>query len=132
MRVLFTIFLLLFTFEVLANNNNQAFNKGDNWILDSRSNRLSADAKVLYHMPSDAYHTYYAREFGDWDTFSIVDSRDIERLSKGDVIQIIKSEYNEKVYKVKLLSGFNKNRNFYVIAEDLLNYYKPSQEQINE
>ena len=62
----------------------------------------------------------------------IVDSRDIERLSKGDVIQIIESEYNEKVYKVKLLSGYNKNRNFYVIAEDLLNYYKPSQEQIYE
>ena len=108
------------------------FNEGDHWVLEARSNRLSSDSKVLYYMPSDAYHTYYAREFGDWDTFSIVDSRDIERLSKGDVIQIIESEYNEKVYKVKLLSGFNKGRIFYVITEDLINYYKPSQEQINE
>ena len=56
----------------------------------------------------------------------------LKDLSKGDVIQIIESEYNEKVYKVKLLSGFNKGRNFYVITEDLINYYKPSQEQINE
>ena len=47
-------------------------------------------------------------------------------------IQIIESEYNEKVYKVKLLSGFNRNKNFYIITEDLRNYYKPSQEQINE
>ena len=62
----------------------------------------------------------------------MVDSRDIERLSKGDVIQILESEYNSKIYKVKLLSGFNKNKNFYVIAEDLKNYYKPIKEQINE
>ncbi len=35
--------------------------------------------------------------------FSIVDSRDIERLNKGDSIQLIDSAYNKKVYKVKLL-----------------------------
>ena len=117
--------------DISAKNEN-IFNAGDHWVLEARSNRLSSDSKVLYYMPSDAYHTFYAREFGDWDTFSIVDSRDIERLSKGDVIQIIESEYNEKVYKVKLLSGFNKERVFYVITEDLINYYKPSQEQIDE
>ena len=126
------ILIALINISDISASKEIVFNKGDQWVLEARSNRLSSDSKVLYHMPSDAYHTYYAREFGDWDIFSIVDSRDIERLSKGDVIQIIESEYNEKVYKVKLLSGFNKNRNFYVIAEDLLNYYKPSQEQINE
>ena len=118
---------------LIASGNDQDFlNNGDNWVLDAKSNRLSSDSKVLYHIPSNAYHTYYARKFGDWDIFSMVDSRDIERLSKGDVIQIIEAEYNSKIYKVRLLSGFNKNKNFYVIAEDLKNYYKPIQEQINE
>jgi len=117
---------------IASANEQHVFNEGDNWVLEARSNRLSSDSKVLYHIPSDAYHTYYAREFGDWDIFSMVDSRDIERLSKGDVIQILESEYNSKIYKVKLLSGFNKDKNFYVIAEDLKNYYKPIQEQINE
>jgi hypothetical protein len=117
-----SIFLVLICISDVSANIESIINKGDNWVLESRSNRLSSDSKVLYYMPSDAYHTYYAREFGDWNTFSIVDSRDIERLSKGD----------EKVYKVKLLSGFNKDRIFYVITEDLLNYYKLSQEQIDE
>ena len=125
------IFIALINISDTAASEEIFFKKGDQWVLEARSNRLSSDSKVLYHMPNDAYHTYYAREFGDWDTFSIVDSRDIERLSKGDVIQIIESEYNEKVYKVKLLSGSNKKKNFYVIAEDLKNYYKPKKEQTN-
>ena len=117
---------------IASASEQHEFNIGDNWILEARSNRLSSDSKVLYHIPSDAYHTYYARKFGDWDIFSIVNSRDVERLSKGDVIQIIESKYDSKIYKVKLLSSINKNKNFYVIAEDLKNYYKPIKEQINE
>ena len=35
-----------------------------------------------------------------------------------------------KFIKLNFLSGFNKNKNFYVIAEDLENYYKLSQEEI--
>lgn len=127
MKIIISLFILVNSLQ-LTGESADTLKVGDIWVLEARSNRLSSDSKVLYHMPNDAYHTQNARDFNDWDIFSIVDSRDIERLSKGDVIQIIKSEYNEKVYKVKLLSGFNKNRNFYVIAEDLLNYYKPSQE----
>ena len=83
-------------------------------------------------MPNDAFHTQNARNFNDWDIFSIVDSRDIERLNKGDSIQLIDSAYNEKVYKVKLLSGYNKNKIFYVITDDLLTYYKPKENIKNE
>ena len=126
------IFIITLAPLIASASEQDLINKGDNWVLEARSNRLSSDSKVLYYIPSDAYHTYHAREFGDWDVFSMVDSRDIERLSKGDVIQIIESEYNEKVYKVKLLSGFNRNKNFYIITEDLRNYYKPSQEQVTE
>ena len=79
-------------------------------------------------MPNDAYHTYSARKFGDWDKFSMVDSRNIERLNKGDIIEIIDTKYNEKIIEVKLLSGFNKNKNFYVIKDDLKRFYKLSEE----
>jgi hypothetical protein len=83
-------------------------------------------------MPSDAYHTYRARQFGDWDVFSMVDDRNLERLNKGDVIKIVEPSFNEKIYQVTLMNGFNKNKNFYVITEDLINYYKPLKEYKNE
>tara|TARA_B100001939_G_scaffold280224_1_gene248887 strand:- start:182 stop:577 length:396 start_codon:yes stop_codon:yes gene_type:complete len=131
MKKLVILMATLSPFIASASEQHE-FNIGDNWVLEARSNRLSSDSKVLYHIPSDAYHTYYARKFGDWDIFSMVNSRDVERLSKGDVIQIIESKYDSRIYKVKLLSSINKNKNFYVIAEDLKNYYKPIKEQINE
>ena len=106
---------------------------GQEWFLDSRSNKLSpTNSKVLYFMPSDAYHTYRARQFGNWDVFSLVDARNIERLNKGDVIKIVEPSFNEKIYQVSLMNGFNKNRNFYVITEDLIKYYKPLEEHKNE
>ena len=106
---------------------------GQEWFLDSRSNKLSpTNSKVLYFMPSDAYHTYRARQFGNWDVFSLVDARNIERLNKGDIIKIVEPSFNEKIYQVSLMNGFNKNKNFYVITEDLIQYYKPLEEHKNE
>ena len=106
--------------------DNMPITIGQEWFLDSRSNKLSpTNSKVLYFMPSDAYHTYRARQFGDWDLFSLVDARNIERLNKGDIIKIVEPSFNEKIYQVSLMNGFNKNKNFYVITEDLIKYYKP-------
>jgi hypothetical protein len=109
-------------------------NTGQEWFLDSRSNRLSpTNSKVLYFMPSDAYQTYRARQFGDWDVFSVVDGRNLERLNKGDIIKIGEPSFNEKIYQVTLMNGFNKDKYFYVITEDLIKYYKPiPKEQENE
>ena len=103
-------------------------------MLEARSSKLSpTNSKVLYLMPSDAYHTYNARKFGDWDTFSIVDSRDLERLNKGDVIEIVEPKYNEKIYKVWLLNNKSSiNKNFYVISEDLIEFFKPLKEIKND
>ena len=83
-------------------------------------------------MPNDAYHTYRARQFGDWDVFSMVDDRNLERLNKGDTIKIVEPSFNEKIYQVTLMNGFNKNKNFYVITEDLIQYFKPLKEHKNE
>ena len=98
---------------------------GDIWQLETRSNRLSnSGSEVLYYLPSDAYNTYRARKFNDWDEFSVVDSRDIEKLNTGYKIQLIESKFNSKIYKVKLLDGMNKNRNYFMIAEELERNYK--------
>jgi len=98
---------------------------GDIWQLETRSSRLSNSGnEVLYYLPSDAYNTYRARKFNDWDEFSVVDSRDIEKLNTGYKIQLIESKFNSKIYKVKLLDGMNKNRNYFMIAEELERNYK--------
>lgn len=113
----------------LYSESNPFFQIGEKWYLSVNSNKLSpTNSKVLYFMPNDAYHTYRARKFGDWDKFSMVDSRNIERLNKGDIIEIIDTKYNEKIIEVKLLSGFNKNKNFYVIKDDLKRFYKLSED----
>ena len=131
MKIIISLFILVNSLQ-LTGESADTLKEGDIWVLEARSNRLSSDSKVLYRMSNDAYHTQNARDFNDWDIFSIVDSRDIERLNKGDRIQLIDSAYNEKVYKVKLLSGYNKNKIFYVITDDLLTYYKPKEDMKNE
>jgi hypothetical protein len=62
----------------------------------------------------------------------MVDDRNLERLNKGDIIKIVKPSFNEKIYQVTLMNDFNKNKNFYVITEDLIQYYKPLKEHKNE
>ena len=113
----------------LMSEEDISINIGQEWSLESRSNKLSpSNSKVLYFMSSDAYHTYRARQFGDWDVFSIVNARNLERLNRGDVIKIVEPKFNKNIYQVTLMNGFSKNRNFYVIADDLIRYFKPIME----
>ena len=128
----FLSFLFLFSLKIISEDVTSV-NIGEEWFLNSRSNKLSpTNSKVLYFMPNDAYHTYRARQFGDWDVFSIVDDRNLERLNKGDVIQILEPSFNEKIYKDKLMNGSSKNKDFFIITEDLIKYYMPLKEQNNE
>jgi hypothetical protein len=74
-------------------------------------------------MPNSAYETFRSRKFNDWNQFSIVDTRNLVKLRKGYQVEILESLYQDNIFKVKLLSGNNKNRKYYVIAEDLLKKY---------
>jgi hypothetical protein len=117
--------MLLFPVLISEETKIQKPALGDIWQLETRSSRLSnSSSEVLYYLPSDAYNTYRARKFNDWDEFSVVDSRDIEKLNTGYKIQLIESKFNSKIYKVKLLDGMNKNRNYFMIAEELERNYK--------
>lgn len=117
--------MLLFPVLISEETKIQKPALGDIWQLETRSSRLSnSGSEVLYYLPSDAYNTYRARKFNDWDEFSVVDSRDIVKLNTGYKIQLIESKFNSKIYKVKLLDGMNKNRNYFMIAEELERNYK--------
>ena len=64
--------------------------------------------------------------FPQFTNFSIIDSKNLVRLNTGDRVEILKSKHFEKIYEVKLLDGFEKNRKYYVIKDDLLKHYKLS------
>ena len=99
--------------------------KGQIWSLEARSNKLSVgNSKVLYFFSNDAYNTYRARRFSDWDRFSIVDGRNLVRLNKGDRVEILQPKFQSNVYEVRLIDGFEKNRKYFLIKEDLLNDFK--------
>ena len=98
---------------------------GQTWSLATRSNKSSiGDSEVLYFFSNDAYNTYQARRFSDWDRFSIVDGRNLVRLNTGDRVEILKSKHQSKIYEVKLLDGFQKNRRYFLIKEDLINDFR--------
>ena len=129
MKTKFILLTLIFSFTAIFNakETSPSIEQGQTWYLESISNKLNpSTSKVLYYFSSDAYNTYQARIFSDWDRFSIIDSRNLVRLNKGDRIEILSSKHFEKIYEVKLLDGFEKNRKYYVIKDDLIRHYKLS------
>ena len=125
MRILLLLFVTFTSFTFIADEDASAVEIGQTWQLISRSNKASlSGSKVLYFFSTDAYHTHQARIFSNWDNFSIVDSRNLVRLNKGDRVKILKIKHNQKVYQVELLDGYEKNKKYFVIKDDLLNDFK--------
>ena len=117
--LIFLTIMLLVT-DVNSENNEIIIEEGQTWALEKRSSKFSpTNSKVLYYFSIDALNTYQARKFNDWDQFSIVDGRNLVRLNKGDRIKIIKSKHQDEIYEVELLDGFEKNKKYFVIKEDL-------------
>jgi len=80
--------------------------------------------QVVYFLSSDAYHTHRSRKFQTWDTFSMVDGRNLVRLKKNESIEILASKFNGSIYEVKLLNGFYKGKTYYLIADELEKNFK--------
>ena len=120
-KIFIILGVMLFTFNLSASNEEISVEQGQTWSLIKKSNKLSLhNSKVLYFFSTDAYNTYQARKFNDWNEFSVTDSRNLVRLNKGDRIKIMNSKHQEKIYEVELLDGFEKNRKYFVIKEDLV------------
>ena len=129
MKTKFILLTFIFSFTSIfdAKDTQPAIEEGQTWYLESRSNKLTpSNSKVLYFFSNDAYNVFQARLFSDWDRFSIIDSKNLVRLNTGDRVEILKSKHFEKIYEVKLLDGFEKNRKYYVTKDDLLKHYKLS------
>ena len=129
MKTKFILLTFIFSFTSIfdAKDTQPSIEEGQTWYLESRSNKLTpSNSKVLYFFSNDAYNIHQARLFSDWDRFSIIDSKNLVRLNTGDRVEILKSKHFEKIYEVKLLDGFEKNRKYYVIKDDLLKHYKLS------
>ena len=93
-KLIFTPLLLIFSLDFVADDDKVNIEAGQTWLLESKSNRLSiSNSEVLFFFSSDAYNTYQARRFSDWDQFSIVDGRDLVRLNTGDKIKMLSDPY---------------------------------------
>lgn len=112
-------------------SEKELVNIGEIWTLGSSSgNTMSIGGEVLYLMPNSAYETYRSRKFGDWNQFSIIDTRNLVKLRRGYQIEIIEGLYQNNIFKVKLLSGNSKGRKYYVITEDLLKKYIVEEQKV--
>ncbi|MBR51654.1 MAG: hypothetical protein CMD58_03975 [Gammaproteobacteria bacterium] len=124
-KFLYILLFCMLSNDLLSDDHENIIKLGQTWSLEAKSNKLSVgNSKVLFFFSNDAFNTYQARKFSDWDNFSIIDSRNLVRLNTGDQIKIVNSRYQEKIYEVILLDGFEKNRKYFVIKEDLLNDFK--------
>ena len=131
MRFLLLIACLIIPYEGFADETEaKEVNPGEVWILKSTSgNGMMNGGEVLYLMPNNAYETYRSRRFDDWNQFSIVDTRNLVKLRRGYEVEILEGLYQNDIYKVKLLSGNNKGRKYFVITEDLLKKYNLKEEE---
>ena len=99
---------------------------GTVWQLVKNGSQSSSfgSGQVVYFLSSDAYHTHRSRKFQTWDTFSMVDGRNLVRLKKNESIEIVASKFNDSIFEVKLLDGFYKGKTYYLIADELEKNFK--------
>jgi len=124
--IIFSLVLLIPNLFAKTTNDSETDLIGTVWQLDKNSSQSSSFGigQVVYFLSSDAYQTYRSRKFQTWDTFSIVDGRNLVRLKKNDDIQIVESKMNNSIYEVKLLNGFYKGKTYYLIADELEKNFK--------
>jgi len=122
MKKIFIILTLFLTTHHLTSNQSDAtVAEGQTWQLIKKSNKLEHhNSKVLYFFSVDALYTHYGRRGGE---VAVIDTRNLVRINKGDRIEIIKPRHQGNILEVKLLDGFEKNRNYYVITDDLHDDY---------
>jgi len=132
--IIFSLILLIPNIFAETKDDLETDLSGTVWELvkNGSYNSSFGNGQVVYFLSSDAYQTYRSRKFQTWDTFSIVDGRNLVRLKKNDGIQIVESKMNNSIYEVKLLNGFHKGKTYYLIADELeKNFKQETQEDEN-
>ena len=124
--LLFSLSLFVLDLAAETKEDQQQDFMGTVWqLVKNGSHSFSfGGGQVVYFLSSDAYHTHRSRKFQTWDTFSMVDGRNLVRLKKNEGIEIIASKFNNSIYEVKLLNGFYKGKTYYLIADELEKNFK--------
>ena len=124
--LLFSLSLFVLDLAAETKEDQQQDFMGTVWqLVKNGSHSFSfGGGQVVYFLSSDAYHTHRSRKFQTWDTFSMVDGRNLVRLKKNEGIEIIASKFNNSIYEVKLLDGFYKGKTYYLIADELEKNFK--------
>ncbi len=122
----FGLIFMIPTLLAESNNDSEIDLIGSTWQLIKNGSHSPSfgSGQVVYFLSSDAYHTHRSRKFQTWDTFSVVDSRNLVRLKKNDGIEIVAAKFNNSIYEVKLLDGFYKGKTYYLIADELEKNFK--------
>ena len=125
------IFLLIPAAQAEEKDESDYPQTGSIWQLvkNGSPNLSSGPGQVVYFLSSDAYHTYRSRKFQMWDSFSSVDVRNLVRLQKNDAVKIIDFKFEGAIYKVELLDGFHKGKEYYLIGEELKKNFKQENKQ---
>ena len=80
-HILLTTLIIFSIPNFSEESEKELVNAGDVWTLGSSSgNTMSVGGEVLYLMPNSAYETYRSRKFGDWNQFSMVDTRNLSLI----------------------------------------------------
>ena len=129
--LLLGIFLLIPAAQSDEKHESDIPETGSIWqlIKNGSPNLSSGPGQVVYFLSSDAYHTYRSRKFQIWDSFSSVDVRNLVRLQKNDAVKIIDFKFEGAIYKVELLDGFHKGKEYYLIGEELKKNFKQENKQ---
>jgi hypothetical protein len=91
------------------------------WILVTRSSNYPYGGEPLYMHYADALNTHRAREFNEWDIFSLVDTRNLKRIKKDSKVKVVEMVHNNKIVKVKVVDH---KKELYIIKEDLINKFE--------
>ena len=76
---------------------------------------------VLYHYKADAIDTHINKKFMD-NPYSIIDTRDMYKIKKGEKIKLIEIFRDGNIFKVELLTNRPK-KDYYFIEIESLKYY---------
>ena len=115
------LFFIIPSAQGIEKDESEHPQTGSIWQLvkNGSHNLSSGPGQVVYFLSTDAYHTYMSREFQMWDSFSTVDTRNLVRLQKNDALKILDIKFEGAIYKVELLDGFHKGKEYYLIGEEL-------------
>lgn len=116
-KIYISFFVFFISSNLSSSEEENITAPGQIWELVAKSNKLEHhNSKILFYFSRDAFHAYLGRRGGK---VSVVDTRNIQRLNKGNKIKIINAKHNGNVLEVQLLDGLERNRNFFVITNDL-------------